>query len=243
MSGFNSDRNGNFQKKKWETVITVVALSLCAVGLAAASVISYFQTMYAFLPLNDKEIPMIGNYIAVGMAFIFQYGQNAALYYKNRYATGGHAFTFLLWNVTDKAVCSGVFLLCAVIDGGTNILWLQGQANIADQKWYFQLLYFAAMIAVVFVEEVLGKAIQIVAHAYTELQKILVSEQRGGGQPQPQNNHQQGGGKPKGSERRNELERQFQSGGGHHGQDRRGEKRQGPTTYEEMANRFHQEEE
>lgn len=79
---------------------------------------------------------------------------------------------------------------------------------------------------------------------------VLGTGKKSKSQPQPQqqskhqnNNQQGGGGKPKGFERRNELERQFQSGGGHHGQDRRGEKKQGPTTYAEMANRFHQEEE
>lgn len=203
MSGFNSERNANYQKKKWETVITFISLALCTAGLATISVISYFQTMYAFKPLNDTEIPVIGGWIAVGMAFIFQYGQNAALYYKAHYTSGSHVFNFLFWNITDRAACNAIFAICALIDAGTNLIWLEGNTEVATMKWYFQVLVYGVMIGVVFVEEVLGKVLQATSHVYTELQKIMAFEQRKGEHkeephaPKPQQPQQQQHTQPK----------------------------------------------
>lgn len=163
-------------KRKWETATTVLTLGLCALGLVGISIVSYFQTVSPLTALNDTSIKFIGGWIAPFLGFIFQYGQNVSLYVKRHYATGRHLFTFLLWDVSDKGLCNIVFGLCATIDAGTNCLWLNNLPEVKTQKWYFQALEYSVMVSVVFVEEVLGTALQAFSHAYAELNRIMLAE-------------------------------------------------------------------
>lgn len=180
---FNSARNGEFAKKKWFAIITTLALFIFSIGLIGASVVSFFQTLYAFEPLNDPEIVILGiqagNSIAFFFAAIFQYGQNAALFIKKHYCNGTVVANLWAFQITDRTVCDVAFWACAIIDGGTNCIWLGRQKDVSLQPVYIQAIEYAVMILAVWVEEVLGAALQGLSHSATELRKIIEHE-RGG---------------------------------------------------------------
>lgn len=193
---FNSSRNGESQKKKWVAIITSIALAFFVVGLAGTSIVSFFQTMQAFLPLNDPTILMggirLGDAIAFLFAAIFQYGQNAALFIKKNYCYEPKIVLDLgIFDITDARLCDIAFGVCAAIDAGTNCLWLSKQGDVASQAWYFKWLEYAAMILIVFVEEVLGIAIQSLSHSLTELKKIRLHD-RSHGQGQGKSDDRRG---------------------------------------------------
>ncbi len=168
---YNELRNAEKSKKVWETRITAITLALCLIGLIGASIVSFFQTMRAFVPLNDPTT-FLGTGIAFLFALIFQYGQNAALYVKVHYTSGKEIF----WGITDSALCLIIFGVCAVIDAGTNCYWLYLQPDIIAQPIYFRVIEYSAMILVVFVEEVIGKVLQAFSHSLTMLKKINLVE-------------------------------------------------------------------
>lgn len=186
----NADRNSAWEKRKWTTAIAVITIGLGVIGLIVMSFVSYFQTAIAFAPLADTSIPIVGGWIPYFLAFVFQYGQNIALFLKSRYATGQHVFTFLFWDVDDKTLYNAAFGFCAILDAGTNCIWLSENTQVSSQKWYFQLVEYGAMVGVVWVEEVLGMAIQAFASSVTELNQIMVRE-RGRGGSKPNNNKPQ----------------------------------------------------
>lgn len=177
----NPQRNAASSKRKFEIGITTFTLFLCVLGLAGMSITSFFQTQSAFEPLNDPTMEFqgikFGMWIAFLCALIFQYGQNAALYVKNTYATGKTVINlFGIWNIKDTTLCWIVFWLCASIDAGTNCLWLYNQPDIRKQHPIFQTIEYSSMIAIVFVEEVLGIVLQALAHSFTLLRQIIASE-------------------------------------------------------------------
>ncbi|MFH2029189.1 MAG: hypothetical protein ABIJ40_01005 [Bacteroidota bacterium] len=178
---YNPKRNGEKEKKKWEMIITTITLGLCIVGLIGISIISFFQTLYAFLPLNDPTMEMggigVGCWIAFLFALVFQYGQNAALYVRQHYAAGKRILNvFGLYDLTDRGAYMGVFLICSLIDAGTNCIWLYNQKDIAMQPIYFQIIEYGAMILIVGVEEVLGIVLQAFNHSKANLRLILLKE-------------------------------------------------------------------
>ncbi len=179
----NPQRNAALSKRKFEVSVITITLLLCVCGLLGMSIMSFFQTQSAFTPLNDPSMTFqgieFGSWIAFLCALIFQYGQNAALYVKNTYTTGKVFINlFGIWNIKDTTLCWIVFWICAGIDAGTNCLWLYNQPDIKKQNPVFQTVEYAAMISVVFVEEVLGIVLQALAHSFTLWKQIVASENK-----------------------------------------------------------------
>ncbi len=179
----NPQRNASASKRKFEVGIATLTLFLCVIGLLGMSVMSFFQTQSAFIPLNDPTMVFqdiqFGSWIAFLAALIFQYGQNAALYVKNTYATGKVFINlFGLWEIKDTTICWIVFWTCAAIDAGTNCLWLYNQQDIRKQPIVFQVIEYFAMVAIVAVEEVLGIVLQALAHSFTLFKQIIASERK-----------------------------------------------------------------
>jgi len=190
----NPHRNASSSKRKFEVGINTLALLLCVVGLTGMSLMSFFQTQSAFLPLNDPTMVFQGIQFGSGIAFlsalIFQYGQNAALYVKSHYATGKVVINlFGMFDIKDTTICWLVFWICAGIDAGTNCLWLYNQPDIRKQHIVFQTIEYSAMIFVVFVEEVLGIVLQALFHSFTTWKQISVSNR---GETERKNNNSDG---------------------------------------------------
>jgi len=177
----NPQRNANLQKRKFEMGIVTTTLFLCVVGLFGMSLMSFFQTQSAFIPLNDPTMVFegieFGSTIAFLCALIFQYGQNAALYVKNHYTSGKVIINlFGMFNIKDTTLCWIAFWICAGIDAGTNCLWLYNQPDIRKQNPIFQSIEYAAMIGIVFVEEVLGIVLQSFMHSFTLWKQVSISD-------------------------------------------------------------------
>lgn len=186
MSEYISENHGKQAKKKWVITITALTLSFLVVGLLVVSVVSFFQTLQAFLPLNDSSIVLwgipLGEQIAVAFALIFQYGQNAALFVRSNYCENKKIADFGIFELTDTMLTNIIFGICAAIDAGTNIMWLDSKINTSQQHFLIRSLEYTTMIAIVFVEEVLGIVIQSLYHSLTDL-KILKSRESKSHQP------------------------------------------------------------
>lgn len=170
----------NNNKAKWEAIIVTFTLILCAIGLAGLSYISFFQTLFAFLPLNDPSMIVggvaVGNWVAFLCACIFQYGQNAALYIRKIYGTDKVLFNVMgFFDIRNKDIYLIVFGICALIDGGTNMIWLASQPEVALQPLYFKVVEYSVMGLLVFVEEVLGITLEALSHSMKTLKGINAS--------------------------------------------------------------------
>lgn len=167
----------NNNKQKWEAIIVTITLLFCVIGLAGLSYISFFQTLFAFKPLNDPTMIVggvaVGNWVAFLCALLFQYGQNAALYIRKVYGTDKIAFNVMgFFNVRNSDTYLIVFAVCAIIDAGTNIIWLSSQPEVANQAFYFKVIEYSVMALLVFVEEVLGITLQALSHSIEKLKEI-----------------------------------------------------------------------
>jgi hypothetical protein len=167
----------NISKEKWEAIIVTVTLFFCVIGLAGLSYISFFQTLFAFKPLNDPTMIVggvaVGGWVAFLCACIFQYGQNAALYIRKIYGTNKVIFNFMgFFDVKNSDIYLIVFSICALIDGGTNIIWLDSQPEVALQATYLKVIEYSVMALLVFVEEVLGITLQAFSHSIQHLKEI-----------------------------------------------------------------------
>jgi hypothetical protein len=175
--GNNNAQNGR-NRMVWQQRIIVTALVLLLIGLVIASFVSFFQTELAFRPLNDVNIPLIGGLISYAFAFIFQYGQNAALYIRQKFCTGKTLFTipFLGWDISDKTSLFALFLLFAIVDAATNVIWFYRNVETNTDVFLDIIVKgigYLAMFAVVFVEEALGWVLDALSKATKEMKEIL----------------------------------------------------------------------
>jgi hypothetical protein len=177
----NSKARDALPRMKWEQIILVLAIGLLIIGLGVVSIVSFFQTETAFRNLNDSEIKGVGSLISVAFAFIFQYGQNAALYIRKKFCNGKIIYSLYTWEVSDKTIFLGIFWLFAAVDALTNIVWFYKTVEINPDPFLnaiVRVLGYAAMILAVGVEEALGKALDAFSHALSELKVIFELEVR-----------------------------------------------------------------
>lgn len=168
-------------RMKWEQIILVVALLLFLVGLGTVSIVSFFQTETAFKGLNDPNIKGIGGFISIAFAFIFQYGQNAALYIRKKFCNDKTLFTLYTWDISDKTIALWVFWIFAMVDALTNIIWFYQTVEKNPDPFLnvvVNVLGYAAMILAVGVEEILGKALDAFSRATGELKTLLEWEKK-----------------------------------------------------------------
>jgi hypothetical protein len=170
------------KRRGWELVVLIITFTLCSIGLLGISIFSFFQTLVAFAPMADPTTSIagwkIGLRVPIMFAFVFQYGQNVALYLRDHFASRDVVATIPLgnrmeWNITPRDAWLAVFIICATIDAGTNCVWLHSQPKMAGVIWWFQILLYMTMIAIVGVEEIFGITVQGLFHAWKELATIL----------------------------------------------------------------------
>jgi hypothetical protein len=173
---YNTGTDNIATKMKWTQIVLIVALILCLTGLGTVSIVSFFQTETAFRGLNDPNIPMLGMAISYAFAFIFQYGQNAALYIRKKFCSGKTVFTLFSWDVTDKDLLMAAFCILAAVDAITNIVWFYSTVEANPDKFIdgmVKFLGYSAMILAVFVEEALGAVLDALSRALKELKSLM----------------------------------------------------------------------
>jgi len=166
---------------KWNQIVLVITIILCIVGLGVVSVVSFFQTETAFRGLNDSSIVGLGLFISIAFAFVFQYGQNAALYIRKKFATGKKILTLFTWDITDSTILMIIFWIFAAVDALTNIVWFYRTVENNPDPFLnvvVKILGYSAMLLAVFVEEVFGVVMDALSRAIKELKSILEWEKK-----------------------------------------------------------------
>lgn len=177
---YNSAKNSVRAKGKWDALITSLALLATIIGLGALSIISFYQTMYAFNDLKDPSIVIAsipaGMWIPLFASLVSQYGQNLALYAKRRYGTDEKVFkikTFVFKNNYWYLLAFGV---TALIDATTNCIWYYNRTLGSDVIIVWKIAMYLFMISLVVVEEVLGIALQAFVSSLVDLKRIVAIE-------------------------------------------------------------------
>lgn len=177
---YNSQKTSHRAKGKWDAVITSLALFASIIGLGALSIASYYQTLYAFDNLKDPTMIILnipfGMYIPVFAALASQYGQNLALYSQKQFGTEEKVFKIGNFVFKNKHGYLVAFAIAALIDAGTNCQWYYGTNRASQDPVYWQAVMYMFMVALVFVEEVLGLAIQAFVRSLVELRRISAIE-------------------------------------------------------------------
>lgn len=162
----------------------------CGYGIVRISIWSYFQTQMFFAPFDTDGTTIISN----GLALIFQYGQNVALFlaaieagrriaYQNKISKshGNPAHINILEEEIRKSRGSSniyylLFGAFAIIDAGTNM----GQfylTTLADARismsgtpyTIFMIVGTMVSIAVIFVEELFMDTANAMLHAFNDV--------------------------------------------------------------------------
>lgn len=185
-----ANQKETIQKMYYTQLIVVVALLAVVIGLAGTSIISFFQTEKAFVPLNDPTIVMFGfqagNWISYLFAMSFQYGQNAALYIKRKFCSDNIILKSELpfigeIEIRDNTIADIVFWSCCLVDSLTNVLWFHQSVEIPSDAvlgWMLRIIGYSAMIGSVFAEEAIGVVLDALRKAGKELNEIRASEKR-----------------------------------------------------------------
>lgn len=166
-------------RMKWTQMILIFAFMLFIPALIAISIVSFLQTESAFQVMNDSTLSFlgmsIGSYISYFMAIIFQYGQNVALFIRKHFLTDDVVVENSFFQMSEKDLAMGAFIVCAVIDAGTNVIWFAANVDThADPilNIIIKTVGYAAMIVIIFVEETLGWAIDGFSKAMNQLKSI-----------------------------------------------------------------------
>ncbi len=162
----------------------------CGYGIVRISIWSYFQTQLFFTPFDTDGTTIISN----GLALIFQYGQNVALFlaaieggrriaYNNKISSsyGNKSHISILEEEIRKSKNTSniyyiLFVAFALIDAGTNM----GQfflTTLADAKLtmsgtpytIFMIVGSMVSFAVIFVEELFMDTANATLHAFNDL--------------------------------------------------------------------------
>ena len=162
----------------------------CGYGIVRISIWSYFQTQMFFAPFDTDGTRLISN----GLALIFQYGQNVALFlaaieggrriaYQNKisksHGNPSH-INILEEEIRKSRVSSNIYYLLftafAIIDAGTNM----GQfylTTLADARvtmsgtpyTIFMIVGTMVSLAVIFVEELFMDTANAMLHAFNDV--------------------------------------------------------------------------
>jgi len=166
-------------RKQIRYQILLIASVLFFLGLIGMSIASFIQTEIAFRAMNDSEVVfftfIIGNYMSYFAAFVFQYGQNVALFIRKEFLIKKVIFRFAGINFTQKKIALLIFWIFAVVDGGTNVLWFKGQYVPSEDEVkniLIQIVSYSAMIAVVGSEEMLEWAWSATSRIWIDLMGI-----------------------------------------------------------------------
>jgi Sec-independent protein translocase protein TatA len=204
----DNKNNQSVLKSKYSALIMFITTSLVAVGAVIISIASYFQTAKGFEGVSDPELIILG--VPVGLwlpfvfAIVFQYGQNVALII-NEYFTSGKVvyykdLVFFKIKITDSTIAKGIFVLCAAIDAGTNIMWLSNTLTPKGNPVYdigAIVILYPAMVVIVFVEEGLGLVIQSMSKSFHIYKDIVEKEERSNQSNGSNQNQEQQSNKPK----------------------------------------------
>ena len=172
-------KKSELESLKYVTGVNLVAIFSVALALVAVSVASLFQTITAFSAMADKSIPYLGAFLPIFYGVLFQYGQNAALYTRRYYCDKKILFRFLYWRVTSSDIAMSVFIVCAFVDGVTNVLWFVRTVEPSADMFSYILVRaigYPTMILIVFVEESLGYALQALRRVINEYKSISERE-------------------------------------------------------------------
>lgn len=166
-------------RMKWTQMILIFAFMLFIPALIAISIVSFLQTESAFQVMNDSTLSFlgmsIGSYISYFMAIIFQYGQNVALFIRKHFLTDDIVLDNTFFQMSEKDLAMGGFIVCAVIDAGTNVIWFAANVDTHPDpilNIVIKTVGYAAMIVIIFVEETLGWAIDGFSKAMSQLKSI-----------------------------------------------------------------------
>jgi hypothetical protein len=189
-----SRRNTNATDNDWSNLVWVQGIGLLTLsflfgGVIVLSLASYVQTEMAFSSMNDPTTTLfgwkIGNLLSHAMAMLFQYGQNGALLY--RVFRKGERVLFK-WSrgrkkFTDKDAALILFGIFALVDAGTNVLWLYDRRASASlessesidktRNLIAGFFGYGAMVLVVFVEEALGIVLELWNNTFGKFQDAL----------------------------------------------------------------------
>lgn len=178
-------------KYKYVTLINVTALFLVLVALSVVSVASLLQTVFAFGEMSDPDLVLDLGFVSlpIGMTlpwmfgFIFQYGQNVALYIRVYYCNDVPMSAFYLMDkkvvITSRKIATTVFFVFAAVDSLTNVLWFYKNVESTGDTLVDTIVMvvgYPAMVFAVFVEEGLGLVAQALRRAWLELRQILLQE-------------------------------------------------------------------
>ncbi len=176
----NSQKTSSMAKGKWDALITSLALLLSLLGLGALSIISFYQTMYAFEDLKDPTLVIaslpVGMWIPFFAALASQYGQNLALYARRQFGTEKPVFKFKNFVFKNNHWYLVAFAVTALIDAATNCLWYYNRTAGVEVLVLWKSVMYLFMISLVVVEEVLGVALQAFVRSIVELRRISVLE-------------------------------------------------------------------
>jgi len=183
----NENKKAENQPMKYPTLMKLIAAFAVLVGMGLLSIASFLQTMDGFSTIGDPEMILFGIPLGAALPFIyaivFQYGQNVALLVRE-YLTHDKVIwendnTFLPITITDTKLATMVFVLCAVVDAGTNILWMANNwspSGVIIKDVASVVIGYSAMIAVVFVEEGMGMVAQAMSKSYHIYRDIVIKE-------------------------------------------------------------------
>jgi len=166
-------------KHKYLALINVLALVVVLIALLGLSYASLMQTIRAFDTWADPTL-QIGLYLPILLGVLFQYGQNAALYLRKRFGSDRILQDgFPEWLTTNNIAIS-IFIICAIVDGATNILWFEKNVivEVSSNILIYRVIGWLGMAMLVFVEEVLGWVLDGLTLSWKELKSIIATEKR-----------------------------------------------------------------
>jgi len=208
-------------RMKWTQMILIFAFMLFIPALIAISIVSFLQTESAFQVMNDSTLSFvgmsIGSYISYFMAIIFQYGQNVALFIRKHFLTDEVVIENSFFQMSEKDLAMGAFIVCAVIDAGTNVIWFAANVDTHPDpilNIVIKTVGYAAMIVIIFVEETLGWAIDGFSKAMNQLKSITQYDKKKTSAESSYGNHNSGNNT---QQNRNQQQNQSSQNGGSNG--------------------------
>ena len=176
-----ADTQQNLERFKYVTMVNMIAILVVAFAILIVSAASLAQTISAFNPVADPSLIVFG--IPLGLTLpvvygvLFQYGQNAALYVRKHYTNDDPLvdWSILGFDVTSRNIALLFFMVCAIIDAGTNVVWFYKNVEPSGDAVIDALLFgvgYPSMILVVFAEEVFGLVLQAFRRVKNEYKSI-----------------------------------------------------------------------
>jgi len=168
---------------KYVTLINLLAILAVTATLVVVSVASLLQTISAFKNMADPTLPILGIFLPIAYGVLFQYGQNAALYVRSNYCDNKKIFAIGDFVFTSSNIAMGVFIVCAFVDGFTNVLWFYRSVEMTGDNFTDYLVMaigYPSMVLVVFAEEVLGRVLQALRRVWREYKSIKERERVSG---------------------------------------------------------------